>query len=69
MPLTYNHTRLNLPLIQEDTNFTKRRLLTELGIAYDKQDARNPLRWNIKPRYTRIKTHFSHLREQIKEIL
>ena len=68
--MTNKHTRLNLTSIQEDTNFTKRRLLSELGIAFDLQDTLTPLRWNVKPRYTGIKTHFSHLREQIqKEII
>ena len=67
--MTNKRTRLNLTSIQENTNFTKRRLLSELGIAYDLQDTLTPLRWNVKPRYTRIKTHFSNLREQIKETL
>ena len=65
--MTNNRNRLNLTSIQENTNFTKRKLLSELGIAYDLQDARKPLRWNVKPRYTGIKTHFSHLREQTKK--
>ena len=65
--MTNKHTRLDLTSIQENTNFTKRKLLSELGIAYDLQDALKPLRWNVKPRYTRIKTHFSNLREQIQK--
>ena len=67
--MTNNHTRLDLTSIQENTNFTKRKLLSELGIAYDLQDALKPLRWNVKPRYTKIKTYFSYLREQIKETI
>ena len=65
--MTNKHTRLDLTSIQENTNFTKRKLLSELGSAYDLQDALKPLRWNIKPRYTGIKTHFSYLREQIQK--
>jgi len=61
-------TPLNIPIIQEHIN-KKKKQLKELGLLYEKRDKLNPLRWGVKPRFTGIKTHFSHLKEQIKEIL
>ena len=66
--LIYNTTPLNIPIIQEHIN-KKKKQLKELELLYEKRNQLNPLRWNIKPRYTGIKTHFSHLKEQIRNIL
>lgn len=61
-----NHQPLNLQEIQEQLKGTKnRKLLNELGLAYDKRIELNPLRWGIKKKHTNIKTYFTYIKEQI----
>jgi len=66
--LIHNNTPLDLPVIQEHIT-KKRKQLNELGLLYDKRNQLNPLRWGVKPRFTQIRTHFSHLKEQVKGLI
>ena len=61
-----NHQPLNLQEIQGQLQGNKnKKLLNELGFAYDKRIELNPLRWGVKKKHTKIRTHFTYIKEQI----